>query len=333
MSSRSELDRLLLRLENEKNAAVRAETAEALCELAFESPPEQRPDFAPVVVRLLADQQDEVRCGGLALAGEVLAPVEARELLARHLSDPVTRVRVEACGRLADLALPESRGALAGALQDAALQVRFEAARGMVALEHAAGFDVLVEALGTTELRFRAAAALAQLGKKEALEPLRKAFKGWFVPDFDRTQLAGALAVLGDAEGVEHLYKRIGKRWAIDRPMAVELLGEVRPTGAKDKLLQILGDRDDSARGTAARALGRLGDLTAEPRLTALLGDATVSDDVRLDAAEGLLMLGTESGRQLVKSLSFKDPQATAELQAMIREYDDPDALRKRAPL
>lgn len=326
----AELDRALVTLENEKNIAIRAEVADAICELAFEAAPETRPEFGPAVVRLLADKQDEVRCAGLALASEVLAPIEARDVLTRHLTDSVVRVRVEAAGRLADLALPESRGALAAALQDASLAVRFEAARGMVALEHAAGFDVLVEALQDPELRYRAAGALAQLGKKEALEPLRKAFRGWFVPAFDRTQLAGALAVLGDSEGLEHLYKRLTKKFAMDRPMAVELLGEVKPPDAKPKLLQILLDRDDPVRGTAARALGRLGDLTAEPPLTALLGDTTVSDDLRLDAAEGLLLLGSESGREKVKATTLKDAEAAAELAVMIREYEDVSSALKR---
>ncbi|MFT3709368.1 MAG: HEAT repeat domain-containing protein [Archangium sp.] len=324
------LERALVTLENEKNIAIRAEVADSICELAFEAPVEARPEFGPAVVRLLADKQDEVRCAGLALASEVLAPIEARDVLSRHLNDAVARVRVEAAGRLADLALPESRGALAAALNDQSLAVRFEAARGMVALEHAAGFEVLVEALQDPELRYRAAAALAQLGKKEAVEPLRKAFRGWFMPAFDRTQMAGALAVLGDSEGLEHLYKRLGKKFAIDRPMAVELLGEVKPPDAKARLLQILVDRDDPARGTSARALGRLGDLTAEPPLTALLNDTTVIDDVRLDAAEGLLLLGSDSARERVKATKLADKEAAAELDVMIREYEDVSSALKR---
>jgi|APLak6261679142_1056127.scaffolds.fasta_scaffold00108_22 HEAT repeat protein len=318
---KSALDLALLSLERETRPGPRAEAADSICELAFDAPPEARVEFAPAVVRLLADAQDEVRCAGLALAAEVLAPVEAKEILARHLTDAVVRVRVEAAGRLADLALPESRGSLAAALQDAALAVRFEAARGMVALEHAAGFDVLVEALADGDLRFRAAAALAQLGKKEAIEPLKRTFSGWFVPAFDKTQLAGALAVLGDADGVAHLFKRAGRKWTMDRAMAVELLGEVKAPGAKERLLEILRDVDDPARGTAARSLGRLGDLTAEPALVALLQETTATDDLRLDAAEGLLLLGSDSARARVSELSLTDPEARAELAAMVREY------------
>lgn len=321
MGSQPAIDAELLKLVGATNPAARAEIADRLCELAFESPPEDRVDFNPVVVQLLADQQVELRCAGLAMAAEVLAPVEAKEVLARHLTDAVTRVRVEAAGRLADLALPESRGSLAAALQDKALPVRFEAARGMVALQHNAGFDVLVEALDDADLRFRAASSLALLGNKNAIAPLKKAFSSWFAPQFDRTQIAGALAALGDEEGTAHLFKRATGRWSMDRGAALELLGEVKAPGAKELLLSVLNKKEDDARGTAARALGRLGDPSTE---TAMIGalDEKSSDDFRLDVAEGLLMLGTPGARSFVEGLRLSDPESAAELAAMIAEYE-----------
>jgi HEAT repeat protein len=269
---------------------------------------------------MLADKQDEVRCAGLALASEVVAPAEAKDILIRHLTDKVPRVRVEAAGRLADLALPESRGALAAALEDPALTVRFEAARGMVALKHTAGLEVLLEALDDVDLRFRAASALAQLGNKDAIAPLKRAFSGWFVPAFDKTQLAGALASLGDPDGVAHLFKRAGKKWTMDRPMAVELLGAVKAPGALQRLLEISRDPEDPARGTAARALGRLGDPAAEPALAELLA-STASDDLKLDAAEGLLLLGTPAARARVTALRLADPDSAEELVALLSDY------------
>lgn len=317
----AERDLALLALEREPSPSARAEAADALCDLAFDAPAERRGEFAPDVVRLLADKQDEVRCAGLALAAEVLSANEAKDVLVRHLSDQVTRVRVEAAGRLADLALPEARGALAAALQDPALAVRFEAARGMVALEHAAGLEVLVEALDDADLRFRAASALAQLKNPEAVPALKRAFSSWFIPPFDKTQLAGALAAHGAPEGISHLFKRAGRKWTMDRAMAVELLGEVKAPGALERLLQILHDSDDPARGAAARALGRLGDPAAEAPLAGLLRSTDVVDDVKLDAAEGLLLLQTPTARAHVAGLQLADPQAAEELAVMLREY------------
>lgn len=317
-------DVALLVLESESSAEVRAEAADSLCELAFKSSPAFRPEFEAAVVRLLSDKQDEVRCAGLALAAEVLSPVDAKSILVRHLTDEVTRVRVEAAGRLADLALPDARGALAAALGDVELTVRFEAARGMVALEHSAGFDVLLEALEDVDLRFRAASALAQLGNKKAIEPIKRVFTSWFLPAFDKTQFAGALAALGDAEGVEHLFKRAGRKWTMDRSMAVELLGEVRAAGALVRLTEIIQDKADPARGAAARGLGRLGDASAEATLSALLGSDEASDELKLDAAEGLLLLGIPSARERVLGLHLKDEQAAQELAALIKDYETP---------
>ena len=321
---RASRDLALVTLEREVRADIRAEAADTLCELAFDAPAALRAEFVPAVVRLLADKQDEVRCAGLALASEVVAPAEAKDILIRHLDDKVARVRVEAAGRLADLALPETRGALAAALQDRALTVRFEAARGMVALQHPAGLEVLLEALEDSDLRFRAASALAQLGNKAAVPHLKRAFASWFVPVFDKTQLAGALAALGDPDGVAHLFKRAGKKWTMDRPMAVELLGAVKAPGALAKLLELVKDPKDPARGTAARSLGRLGDPVAESVLAALVNASDSTDEMKLDAAEGLLLLGTASGRALLAQVALKDPLAVEELAALLEDYSTP---------
>ena len=136
--------------------------------------------------------------------------------------------------------------------------------------------------LGAALLIGSAAAALAQLGNKDALPKLKKTFNGWFLPAFDKTQLAGALAQLGDADGIEHLFKRAGKGWSMDRAMAIELLGEVKAPGAKERLLEILRSPEDECRGAAARGLGRLGDASVFADVAKVLGEKLVSDDVLL---------------------------------------------------
>jgi len=311
----------LLTLEREKAPALRAEAAGAICDAAADAPDDARPDFAPDVVRLLNDTQEEVRCAGLALAAEVLEPADAKDLLVRNMSDKVHRVRVEAVGRLADLALPEARGALAAALEDESFPIRFEAARGMVALQHSAGLETLLAALEDAELRFRAAAALAQLGNKDALPKLKKVFNGWFLPAFDKTQLAGALAQLGDAEGIEHLFKRAGKGWSMDRAMAIELLGEVKAPGAKERLLEILRTPADECRGAAARGLGRLGDASVFSDVAKVLDEKLVSDDVLLDAAEGLLRLDASQAAVRLANVPLSEDDSKAELAAMLQEF------------
>lgn len=319
MDFQAECDRALLSLERESDVRLRVEEAQALCDLAAVAPAECRGDLAWVVGRVLGDRQAEVRCAGLALAALVLKGGEAEEILTRHLSDASERIRVEAVGRLADMAKPHLRGSLAIALQDASLLVRFEAARGMAALGHSAGLGVLLEALDDADLRFRAAAALAKLGDPAAVPRLKKFLGSWWVPTFERTQVAGALAALGDAQGVDHLFKRArAKFWAMDRAMAIELLGEVKAVGAKERLLEVLARPQDEARGAAARGLGRLGDPTVENQLVAVLRDTGVSDDVRLDVAQALLMLGGKAGRACVEELALGDEEARAELEEML---------------
>ena len=81
------------------------------------------------------------------------------------------------------------------------------------------------------------------------------------------------------------------------RGCAVELLGEVKAPGARERLLEVLADPRDPARGAAARGLGRLG-----------------------DAAEGLLALGTASARARVAALRLSSAEARAELVTLLAE-------------
>ena len=305
----NERETALLALESERSPERRLEAAETLVELGDVSD----------VPRLIADAQVNVRRAGLALAGTRLPPAEARELLARFVSAPEVELRVEATGRLADLALPDARGTLTVALQDAQLPVRFEAARGIAMLKHGAGFEVLVEGLKSADFRFRAAGALALLGDPRAVPPLKRVLNSWLVPPFDRTRVATALAVLGDAEGVAHLFSRVGKKLAIDRPMAVEALGELDSPEAKAKLLEILSTPGDFAQGTAARALGfHAGDDVKAALLAAAKGEG--SDDFKLDVAEGLLRQGA---RAEVEAMTLTDAEAQKELAQLLEDYAD----------
>ena len=321
---RTARDTALFKLENEKNPALRAEAVDTLCDLAAEVSPDLRSEFAAALVRLLADTQSEVRCGAVALAALILPGAEAEALLIRHLADRDPRMRLEATGRLADLGRPSSRGALAQMMRDDGFPVRFEAARGMAALKHSAGIEVLIEALSDNDLRFRAVSALAELGDKAALPALQKLFGKWILPAFDRTQIAAALVKLGDLSGADHLFKRASRKWSLDRAMAIELLGDVKAPGARARLEQILANPADHARGAAARGLGRLGDLAALPALEAVLRESAAADDLKLDVAEGLWLLPDGKGRAQLQGITLSTPEARAELHALLSEPTHP---------
>ncbi len=320
---RAERDRALLTLERERQPGIRSEAAELLFHLAAEDT-SRAPEFSAVLQRLLADKQVAVRRTGVGLATVVLSAEELPGFLAARLADEESLVRLEAAGRLADLARPDCRGLLAQALEDPIFEVRFEAARGMAALKHPAGLEVLVQALDEDLLRFRALGALAELGDARALPAVQRLFRRWMLPAFDRTQAAGVLAKLGDSAGATWLLARTERRrwnWAQDRALAVELCGEVQAPGALERLHAILSDPKDDCRGAAARGLGRLGDPRALPWLLSLLDEPGVHEDYRLDAAEGLWLLGVPEGRARVRAVlpSFS-PEARDELSELIQE-------------
>jgi HEAT repeat protein len=276
-----------------------------------------------VLPRLVGDSQESVRRVGVALSALVLEPNEAEAVVGARLKDASEQVRMEAAGQLADMARASVRPALALALEDPAFSVRFEAARGMASLRHGAGLEVLVAALDQDDFRFRALGALGELGDGRAIPAVQRVFHRWFLPGFERTQAAGTLARLGDAEGRRHLLERVSGRWNPDRALAIELCGDVKCEGALGRLEAILKDPQDSCRGAAARGLGRLGDPSAGPLLLTVLKDASASDDLRLDAAEGLCLLKHPevkgAAEQVLPTLSSE--AAREELRGLLEEF------------
>jgi HEAT repeat protein len=301
--------------------SVRREAAAKLLEEARAS--EAQDSWEATAQSLLKDADAEVRRAGVAILA--LLPVPPEEMvrrLAAGLEDASPSVRLEAVGQLADAASAALRPILAMALEDPAFVVRFEAARGLAAIHHPAGLDVLAEGLDNPSLRFRAIGALAELGDARALVPLRRLFGRWLLNAFERTQTAGALALFGDDEGAQYLLSRLKRRGALDRPLAAELCGEARVIAAEDALLAILANAGDTARGAAARALGRLGSARAVPVLEGLLRDGAVAEETRLDVAEGLVFLRGKAAREALASAlpSIPGAEGREELRSLLEE-------------
>jgi HEAT repeat protein len=314
----NELQLALLELEK-KDPLIRSDAAQLICELASEKRLSERVEFVPCVVQFLSDKQVEVRAAGLALSVLVLGADEAKEILVRHLTDSDLRIRIESTGRLADLVHADARGALAVALNDKEFSVRFEAARGMALLKHSAGLDVLYQGLDSKDFRFRAAGALAHLQDKASIPKLKAAFASWLIPHFDKTQMGAALAAMGERIGVEHLLSRMrGRENNVDRPMAIQYLGELEIVEAKETLVSIVRNKKDTARGTAARALGMLGGSDAVELLKQIVNDQTEFEDIRLDAAVGLLETKIPSARDAVSSAVFSSAEAKEEIAMLL---------------
>lgn len=321
MDWRADKEKALLELQRDK-ADSRLAASKALVELAHERESSERSEFVEIVPRLIADKEARVRREGVALGALCLPKDELEAFLVQNLRDEAADVRIEATGQLADLVQPSARGALAAMLEDDQVAVRFEAARGMAAIHHSAGLDVLIEALDDSTFRFRALGALAELGDVRALPAVQKVFRKFFLSAFERTQAAGALAKLGDPDGGRHLVERSKKRWSTDRALAIELLGELKIEGALTRLLEIIHDPKDVCRGAAARGLGRLGDKSAISSLVSVFNEPNNPEDVRLDAAEGLVLLKDPAARrQVQEGLSrLSSKEAREEVQQMLEE-------------
>jgi HEAT repeat protein len=307
-------------LETTKPSTARIEAAALLCELAANS--QHWPALQALLPGLLEDAQPEVRRVGVSLAGLLLDPETAKGIFEPKTSDVAEDVRLEATGQLADQRKPENRAALASRLEDGSFRVRFESARGLAALHHPAGLEVLCQALKDDALRFRALGALAELGDERGLPAVRAIFQRWFLSGFDRTHAAGTLAKLGDPQGLEYLIKRVGKRRGMDRGLAIELLGELKAEGAYALLEGILKSPKDGFRGAAARGLGRLGDPRGVEVLLEVLDEAGAPDELRLDVAEGLCRLKEPRGLSRVAAVAneLESEEARQELLAMLEE-------------
>ena len=281
-----------------------------------------RDELVAVLPGVLADTSPRVRRLALVLATGLLSADELVPVATRFVQDPDAGVRVEAVAVLGELCRPESRGALAAALEDDDGEVRFEAACGMAGLQHPAGLEALVDSLDVAAWRFRALGCLAMLGDARALPAVQALSRKFFLPAFDRTQAMGVALKLGDDSAARHLFERSRKRWGPDRAYALELLGELKPEGATDRLLEVLADAKDKCRGAAARALGRHGGEGVGERLLALFRDASLPEGLRLDAAEGLLLLGDPRWREQVSGGvdGFPGDEARQELKALLEE-------------
>src|SRR5215813_10707603 len=195
--------------------------------------------------------------------------------------------------------------------------------RSRAGLGGASGIQVLTDSLQKGELRFRALGALAGLGDARALPAIQALFNRLWLPPYERTQAAGALAKLGDREAAQYLLGRTEKRRAVDRAFAIELCGEVKAPTALERLKAILSNEADECRGAAARGLGRLGDQSALPALLSVMKDEAQSDDLRLDAAEGACRLGGPQARAHVESLlaSLQAAEAREEARELLEEW------------
>jgi len=140
------------------------------------------------------------------------------------------------------------------------------AARALGELKDPRAFESLAEAVAEagSGISEAAAEALGKLGDQRAVKPLTEAMEGEGRPVGDefRAVAAKALAELGDPRGVKSLVATLGTpscALAV-RQAAAKELGELRDSRALKPLITAAVVAEGALRGTAAVALGKLGE-------------------------------------------------------------------------
>ncbi|HET6837623.1 MAG TPA: HEAT repeat domain-containing protein, partial [Gemmatimonadales bacterium] len=260
----------------------------------------------PSVVRLLDDQDDEVRAKAATALGRLGDRRAVGYLMDRLLSDPAPFVRARISDALGQLGGPEVIERLVRALGDPAWWVRM---RTVEALEHVGEIaeGPLLVALDDVdpEIRIRAASALERLGVPDKL--IRMIESGERVPDATQTMLKFAAA--GPREFLSELAQHDSRQVRSVLITAAEQAGR---QDLGDALVRVAtGDPEPVLRAQALIALGSLGIRDALPAALSALSDT--DPHVRAAAVE---FVGTFGGADILPRLHAQtvdaDPQVRA---------------------
>ena len=275
--------------------------------------------LAPRLSDLLADVEPLVRVAALSGVRMLRNPenlAKCQSAVLALLADPVPQVRTAAVWSAVRIPGETARAQVRAALGSEEESMRFAAACALSDAHDAAALPELTAALQDEHRRQEALSAIMSLGDAAAVPEVGKLFEQESLGDFDRTLAAAALARFGDARGGAHLISRIESD-ADDRPIAAEWAGRLGVQEAIPVLTEVAESEGDAAQGAAIRALGRLKAPGAEERLLRLAGDPDVTEDLRMDAAEGLAELATPAALELLRTLAAAAPD---ELQQLCQE-------------
>lgn len=266
-----------------------------------------RDRFAMRFVTLLADDQPAIR--GWGIIGVLLCDEELEHLprIIKLLEDPSPGVRLQAVHALTPLGVEEIRAPLRLRLEDEDRLVRVGAAVALSVIGDTEGVSVLLEGLNSRHTRFDSLMALRNVASRapDRHEEIRAAaqgvFSGFFANRFDKLAAAAVLVALADEDASAYLLER-ARRGKLERPIAIEWLGELRVPGGENFLRRLAEDRRDPFRGAALRGLGSYGSEAALEACQSALQDESEDIDVRCDAAEGLLLLGDAAAKHALES-------------------------------
>lgn len=220
-----------------------------------------------LLIDALSDPSTDVRAEALAA---IIGRPDAMDIAAvgARVRDPHAQVRALAVSALASVDDDRSLPYLLDASHDPVEEVRSSARGAILERRSSSVAQMLINALGTPNLRRTSAELLTQMGEV-ATDALVAALVG-ADPDLKRI-IGETLAASGAAE---NLIKELSGRSAAQRERAIDALGAMRAPHAVDALIARLEDPDGTVRSKAAEVLGDLGDVRAvEPLKRVFVAD------------------------------------------------------------
>jgi HEAT repeat protein len=163
----------------------------------------------------------------------------------------------------------------------------------------------------STHYRYEGAIAAAAYRIEEAVPLLARLARG---AEASAAPAIGALGIIGGEEAARGLANALSRqRETYVRIRIIRALGVTRAKRALKPLLGAFADDRALVRIEAARALGRLGDSGAAPRLRAALAERGAVTAVKVAAASSLALLGDTGGIGALESaLSSRSPELGA---------------------
>ena len=233
---------------------------------------------------------------------------------------PVVRSGGEATGRSVSVANALASGSVGGrSLGPPATVSSVSAAPGFEAparaapanLEEASARALSDLSSKSAHYRYEGAIAAGAYRVAEAVPLLAKLARGSGAP---AAPAIGALGMIGGEDAARALARALGRqRETYVRIRIIRALGVTRAKRALKPLLGAFADDRALVRIEVARALGRLGDADAAPRLRAALVEGRTVTAVKIAAATALAILGDTGGIAALESaLSSRSPELGA---------------------
>lgn len=192
--------------------------------------------------------------------------------------------------------------------------VRLDAVRALAALRDPQLFEPFVSALQDERWRVRIAAveALGALGDPRAIDPLTVML---YHDEYARRSVVEAFGQIGDPRAIDPLLDALGDRTLLkDVSQALARIG----SPAVDSLVELLSDRNPTAREIAIKTLIEIGDPSAVEAIIERLNDTRKS--IQGLAATALEAIGEPAIEPLIQTLHDPDDDKRAGAAAVLRK-------------